>query len=60
MERQGVETKKFDDFLLSLAFARDINQRYLGLTETQLAEQTRLSLSSSGALQEQDGRLFMR
>lgn len=60
MERQGVETKKFDDFLLSLAFARDINQRYLGLTETQLAEQTRLNLSSSGALQEQDGRLFMR
>lgn len=60
MERQGVTTKTFNDFLLGLPFARDINQRYLGLTEARLTEQIRQRLMLSGALQEQDGRLFIR
>lgn len=60
MEKRGLPREQFADFVLALPFAVDLNQRYLGLPESDFPAHIEAALSTAGALQEQDGRLFIR
>lgn len=59
MEKPGLPRDHFAEFVLSLPFAVDLNQRYLGLIDDVFVAQLHQALQQSGALQERDQRLFM-
>lgn len=50
MERRTLPRRDFPAFLADLAFARDMNSRYLGLDEARLAERVERELIAVGAL----------
>ena len=58
MERRSLPRREFAAFLADLAFARDVNSRYLGLDEASLAERVERELIAAGALRATDGLLL--
>ena len=58
MERRSLPRREFAAFLADLAFARDVNSRYLGLDEASLAERVERELIAAGALRVADGLLL--
>ena len=57
MERRHLPRQAFLAFVDELAFARDVNSRYLGLDMAILAERVLHELALVGALKEQDGQV---
>lgn len=60
MERQQLPAAGFADFLASLPFAVDINQRYLALAEDELAARLLADLSGAGVLVHREDMLILR
>ena len=57
LERQSIPRSELAAFLDGLAFARDVNDRYLGLTMDTLAARVTRDLLAVGALRMEDGLL---
>lgn len=60
MERQQLPAADFADFLASLPFAVDINQRYLALAEDELTARLLADLSGAGVLVHRGDMLILR
>ncbi|MFV5212097.1 MBL fold metallo-hydrolase [Azonexus caeni] len=60
MERQQLPATGFADFLASLPFAVDINQRYLALAEDELTARLLADLSGAGVLVHREDMLILR
>ncbi len=60
MEKNSLPETGFAAFVAALPFARDVNQRYLGLEESILIERLQTELLHSGALQRQNGAFIPR
>jgi glyoxylase-like metal-dependent hydrolase (beta-lactamase superfamily II) len=57
MERRRIATAAFPAFILGLPFGSDLNRRYLGLPDDELAARVERELLRAGALREEDGNL---
>lgn len=57
MERRRIPAAAFPSFVLGLAFGTDLNRRYLGLPDDELAARVERELLLAGALREEDGDL---
>ena len=57
MERRRIAAAAFPAFVLGLAFGSDLNRRYLGLPDDELAARVERELLLAGALREEDGDL---
>ena len=60
MEKQGVPAAGFDDFVLGLPFAVDLNQRYLDMPADELVQRLKFELQRSGVLMQHEGFMTIR
>ena len=56
-ERRRIATAAFPAFVLGLAFGTDLNRRYLGLPDDELAARVESELLRAGAVREEDGHI---